>query len=806
MIKADTLAGDTNVANEGLESEVKYHARDSMQVNIESEIVHLYGAATVDYQDLHLQSDYIVIDMKNKELYAEGWPDSNGVVSGTPEYSQADQKFRSNAIRYNFDSKKGKISYVITKEGEGYIHGEVVKKDPENNFFIRKGEYTTCDLDTPHFAIVSNKLKVIKNNKIVTGPAHLTIEGVPTPLLIPFGFFPNKKGRSSGLIFPGYGETAERGFYFQKLGYYFGFNDYVNLAITSDIYTKGSYAVDATTEYSNRYHYNGRMKLSYAYTVTSEKELSDYNLTKDFHVDWTHNQDPKLNPNSTFNARVNAGSSQFYRNTISSLSNVQQNTLESGVNYTHQFPDKPMNLGVSLRHWQNTSTHEIRIYAPDVTFNVTRINPFQRKVLIGRPKWYEKIGTSYSFKGTNFIDTKDSLLFRKNSLNNLQNGFQHSIPLSTSFNIFSYYNISPNVSYTERWYLKTTQYKWDSDSNKVDTFEVKKFQAARDYQASLGLSTRIYGMYQFKSGPIVAIRHVMTPSASISWRPDYSKPGYGYYKTVQIDTTKKTSRYSIFQNSVYGGPSAGQYANLGFSLDNNIEMKVRVNSDTGETTKKVKLLESLRISGGYNFIADSMKLSVFSFAGRTTLLDRLTLSFDGDLDQYEFDKDNNDIDRFMISNGGKLFRLPALHGSLTYSLNKSAPKESAKYSKQDLEYINSHPEEYVDFNVPFNFNVSYSYSYTKRGNEASTTIQSANFSGDVNLTPKWKIGFNSWYDFQQGKFTSLSTNIYRDLHCWEMHMYWVPFGPLEGWNFQINVKASILQDLKLLKKKDPYDR
>lgn len=804
---ADSLVGDTNVSKDDvLKSQVKYHARDSMRVNMDDEVVYLYGAATVDYEEMHLKADYIVIDMNRKELYAEGVTDSTGKLGGTPEFSQADQQFRSNSIRYNFDTKRGKIAYVITKEGEGYIHGEVVKKDPENNFFIKNGQYTTCDLDTPHFAITSNRLKVISNNKIVTGPAYLTIEGVPTPLLIPFGFFPNKQGRSSGIIFPAYGESAQRGFYFQHLGYYFGFNDYFNLALTSDVYTKGSYTLDAATIYKKRYRYSGNLRLSYAYTVNSEKELPDFSVTKDFHVNWMHAQDAKQNPNSNFSANVNAGSTSYYRNTISSISNVQSNTLESSVNYSHTFPDKPMNLTVAVRHWQNTITKDIRITAPDLSYNVTRINPFKRKISIGSQRWYEKIGTSYSLRGTNFIETKDTLLFRNESLENMQNGFQHSIPLSTSFNVLSYFNLSPTFNYTERWYLKTRQYSYDSDSAKVDTFDVKKFTTARDYQASIGVSTRVYGMYQFRKGPIRAIRHVMTPVASLSYRPDFGKDKFGYYKTVVTDSTGRSRRYSIFQNNVYGGPASGPYANLGFSLDNNLEMKVRTKSDTGETVKKIKILESLRISSGYNLIADSMKLSLFNVSGRTSLFDRLSINFSGTLDPYAFDEKNVDYNKFLVSDGGRLVRLTGANLSMNFSLNSKANKESSKYSVEDMNYINQHPEEYVDFNIPYNLNVSYSYSYSKRGNLSPQKTQSANFAGDLSLTPKWKVGFNTWYDIKDGKFTSVSTNIYRDLHCWEMRMSWIPFGYLEGWNFQINVKASILQDLKLLKKKEFYER
>lgn len=807
-LSTDTLkASGTDETEEVIKSKIKYHAKDSIRVSLENEIVYLYGEATVDYEDLHLEADYIAIDMQNKELFAEGTKDSTGALKGTPNFSQGDQKFRSNAIRYNFQTKKGRINYVITQEGDGYIHGEVVKKDPENNFFIRKGQYTTCNLDTPHYSITSNRLKVISKNKIVTGPAYLTLEQIPTPVLIPFGFFPNKAGRNSGVIFPAFGESAERGFYFQHLGYYFGFSDYVDLALTSDLYTKGSYTLDATSTYKKRYRYSGRLNLTYAYTVISEKELPDYSLTKDYHINWSHSKDSKSSPNSTFSASVNAGTSTYYKNTISSLNNYLSNTLQSSITYSYNFPDKPMNLSAGISHSQNTITRDIRISAPDFSFNISRISPFKRKNAIGAQRWYEKVGTSLSFNTINYIETKDTLLFKENSLDNLKNGAKVFVPISTSMYVLKYLNFSPSANFTERFYLKTTQYEWNDQKESMDTITVEKPQHAFEYNLSAGLSTRIYGMYQMKGGPITAIRHVMTPAVSITYRPDFGDPKYGYYKTVQTDVNGNTRTYSIFQNSVYGGPSNGRYANLAFSLDNNLEMKVKTNSDTGAVTKKIKVLESLRIGGGYNLIADSMNLSVFNVAARTTLFDKVSMNFSCTLDPYAYDSNNNDYDKYQNEVDGTLVRLTNSNLSMNYSLNRTKKKDTAgKYSKEEIEYINQHPDEFVDFDVPFNVNVGYSLNYSKRGALNSVVSQSASLNGDLSLTSAWKIGINSWYDFTAGKLASMSLNIYRDLHCWEMRINWIPFGGQESYNFQINVKSSILQDMKLMKKQDFYDR
>ena len=805
--RPDSSVVSVAVSNEELlPATIDYQAHDSTVVVADSQIVYLYGKATVNYQDLHLSADYIRIDMNSKEVAANGLPDSLGILRGKPEFSQGNQQFKATSMRYNFESKKGKINYVITSEGEGYIHGETVKKDAENNFYIRNGLYTTCNLDTPHFSITANKLKVIKNDKIVTGPAYLTIENIPTPLAIPFGFFPNKQGRSSGIIFPGFGESADRGFYFQHLGYYFGFNDYYNLSLTTDLYTKGSYTLDATSSYRKRYRYSGNFRASYAYTLSGEKGLPDFSSRRDFHINWMHVQDPKANPYSTFSANVSAGTAQYYQNTISSLNNYLSNTFQSSITWTKLFPDQPINLTMAMNHWQNTITHDVRITLPDVSFGVSRFNPFKRKVQTGSVRWYEKIGGSYTLRATNSLETKDSLLFKENSLQEFRNGVQHTLPFSTSFTLLKHITVSPTLNYNERWYFRTTEYQWNSELGQVDTFRVDGFKAGRDYAVSVGTTTRIYGMFQYKRGPIAAIRHVLTPAVSFAFRPDFSDPKYGYYKTVQVDTSGSTIDYSIFQNGIYGSPPSGKYGAMNFSLDNNLEMKVRVETDTGTTLKKIKLLESLRFGSAYNLIADSMKWSPVTFSGRTTFANKMIFTFGGTLDPYAYDEFNRDYNEYLFNSTGKLVRLTAANAALNFSLTgNTKQKNTGRYSQREIDEFINNPEMYLDFDVPYNLYVGYNLNYSKRGDLAPTVNQSMTLNGDFSLTPKWKIGFNSWFDLEVGKFTSFSTSIYRDLHCWEMRLNWIPFGGQESYNFQINVKSSILQDLKLVKRKDFFD-
>ncbi len=542
--------------------------------------------------------------------------------------------------------------------------------------------------------------------------------------------------------------------------------------------------------------------MSYAYSVQSEKELPDFNARKDFQITWNHNQDPKANPYSIFNASVHAGSSAYYQNTIASTNNFLANTFQSSLTWSKLFPDQPFNLSVAVNHSQNNLTRDVRITAPDVSFNVARIFPFH-----GKQRWYEKIGFTYNLRGTNYIQQKDSLLFRRESLDDMQNGLQHQIPISTAFNVLKFINVSPTFNYTERWYFRTTEYAYNAEKGGLDTLTVNGFKAAREYSTGINALTRVYGMFQFAKGPVAAFRHVLTPSVGFSYRPDFSQPNFGYFKTVQYDTSGNTLTYSIFQSSVYGGPSGGKFGSVNFGLDNNFEMKVRTYSDTGMALKKIKLLESLRLGTNYNLIADSMNWSPLSISGRTTILDRAQITFNGSLNPYAYDENNRYYNRFLKDVNGKLFQLTNANAAVNFSLlAKRKDKSSNKLSRDELNYINSHPEEYIDFEVPYNLYVGYNYGYSKFGNAASNTSQALSLSGDFSMTPRWKVGFNSWYDIEAGRFTNFNLNINRDLHCWEFRFNWVPFGYQESYFFQINVKSSVLQDLKMMKQRTLFDR
>ncbi len=801
-----TLPDSLQLATD-FKSKVEYHAEDSIIYDFDLGKVFLYGRAWMVYEDIRLDANYIDIDFNTKVLFSSGLPDSTGQIAGTPIFKQGTEEFNADSIRYNFNTKRGKISEISTKDGDSYIHGTTVKKEPDNTTYIRNGYYTTCDAPHPHFYLKSNKIKVIPNNKVVTGPADLYIMDVPTPLAIPFGFFPNRKGRSSGILFPQYGESQQLGFFLRNGGYYLGLNDHFDLALTGDIYSKGSWRANAFSNYAWKYRFNGNVSVNYSNTKNSRPEFPDYSFEEAFFIRWNHSQDGKARPGMSFTANVNAGSSTFYQYNLSNATNFLTNTFTSSIAWAKSWTGKPYNLSASLSHSQNTQTRDINLSLPAVTFNVARQTPFKRKLATGDQRWYEKIGVGLTSSLLNSIATKDTLLFREGSLDQFRYGIQHTVPINTSLNVAKYFTVSPGISYTERWYLKTIEKTWDPDSGVIDVDTVNGFKAARDFSLSVNMNTRIYGMLQFRKGKISAIRHVITPTIGFSWRPDFSERGYGYYKQVQADSAGLLQQqYSIFEGGIYGGPGAGKSTLMNFSLDNNFEMKIRQKTDSTETLKKVKLLESLALNGSYNFAADSLRLSNINVSGRVTILERVSLNMFGTFDPYVVTQEGVRINTFEWDANGKPARFTNGNLSVNFNITKRKKEyKSDKATETELSEINRDPERYLDYNVPFNLTVGYNFFYQNNIALPDQLTQTLNFSGDLSLTPAWKVTFNSGYDFEQKDLSYTSLGINRDLHCWEMSLNWVPLGFQQNFFFQINVKSSVLQDLKLTRKNDRFD-
>lgn len=811
-LKNDSTTVQTKKKKSDLEAEITYSARDSIRFGVEEKKVYLYGEAQINYKDIELKADYIEIDQETREVFAEFTSDSTGKKIGKPEFKSGDQQFTANRMRYNFDTEKGKIIDVITQEGEGNIRGEKVKKTEENHYFIQDGGYTTCDAEHPHYIIKAKKLKVIPNDKIVSGPAFLMFEGVYTPLVVPFGWFPNKSGRKSGIIFPEYGESPNLGFFFRNFGYYFNLGDKVDLAVTGDIYTRGSYGVRVNSNYKKRYKYNGSVEFSHNSLRNSIPEFPDYSVQNNFFLKWRHQQDPKARPTTSFSANVNAGTSSNFTNGLTT--NTQDfltNTFTSSIAFSKRWLGKPFTLNVNLNHSQNTQTKIVNVTLPQIAFNVQRIFPFKRKNAVGKQRWYEKIGVSYALRMENRLTTADSTFFTRSSLGKMRNGIIHTIPISTSFKAFKYFTVSPSVTYNERWFFQRLNRSWDNENqtNVIDT--TYGFYSNRDVTTSINMNTTLYGLVQFKKGWIRGIRHVLNPQVGFTYRPKLANDEIGYFGPNASLVT-----YSRDALSIYGRPPTVNTGSATFGFGNQLEMKVRSKKDTITGFKKIKLLEALNVGGSYNFFADSLNLSDIRVSGRTRILEKLGVNFNMNFSPYAQDTNGRTINKWLVNETKQLTRLTNATVALTLNLagknrnngnSANQDLQSDVGTPEELAQINANKAAFIDFNIPWRLDISYNLTInnTNAATERTRLVQTLQFAGDISLTPKWKIGFNSGYDFVNNDLSYTSLTLYRDLHCWEFSMTWVPFGVQQMWSFDLKVKSSILQDLKLSRRKDFFD-
>ena len=803
---ADTIPpapDSTQIQNNFFDDEIKQFAEDSLKLSIDGKKAFLYGNAKIEYQKTTITASYIEIDWDKNTIYASFTTDSAKSKIGIPVFTEENESFKAEEMTYNFKTKKCSVKKITTKEGEGYILGKTVKKVSDDVFYLHKGDYTTCDAEKPHFSIRANKIKIIPGKKIITGPAYLSFFRIPTPLIFPFGYFPNNDKKSSGLIIPSYGESANMGFFLKDGGYYLTVSEKMDLSLKSDIYTQGSWNLKSLLRYNNRYKYSGNLNLSYGNMKNSYVGFPDYSEKKDFNIKWSHKQDQKANPSLTFSANVEAGSSTYHRNNSYDDNEYLKNTMSSNINLSKSWSDGFFNnLNLSLRHSQNTSNKNISLTLPDVSLNSKRVYPLKLIGNSAKTQWYDKISIQYGMNTKNTISTTDSLLFTKNSLSKFRNGMTHNIPISSSIKVLKYFTLTPSFNLTERWYLNRIEKTWNSNDSTLTTDTISKFTRAHDYNLSTSLNTKIYGLVEFKKSKIAGIRHVMSPNISFTYNPDFSDEKYDYYKTVQINENGETQNYSIMENGIYGSPSNRESGTINFSLGNILDMKIRNNKDTVETFKKIKLIESLGISSSYNIFSDSLNFSNIRLNARTRLLNILDITFSSDYDPYVTNTDRtNRINQFELSTNKRLARLKSFTTSIGLSINDksfSADKDENKDEKKE-------EDENRDFYaIPWDLSANYSLTYDKGHNIAAfaDTTQSLTFSGNLKITKNWKIGFRSGYDFDEKELTYSSVDIYRDLHCWEMLFHWIPLGYHQSYTLTIRVKAAALRDLKYEKKKD----
>jgi len=822
-VKKDSVSSELPLSPNAMEDILKYKAKDSVAFNLDNRRAFIYNEGEVHYQDMELKADAMSVDFNTNLIRASGVEDSNGHTLGKPYFKQGDAEYSADTIAFNYDTKKGIIHGVITQEGEGFLHGQKIKKVNDSVMYLSKGQYTTCNYAHPHYAINFTKSKLIMNDKIVTGPAYISIEDVPTPLAVPFAFFPITHDRASGFLMPSYGWMNNQGYYLKDIGWYFAINDRFDLALTGDIYTNLSWATEAKSNYYKRYKYKGNVDIRYGITREGIRgDSNTYNKYSDFKITWRHDQDPKANPNSRFSADVNLQSRNYSKNTTN-RNDYFNSTTTSSISYSTKLGSY-FNLALAARESFNAQTGLMNIKLPSISLSSVTIYPFRRKAPTGSYKWWENIQFSYQLNAENNVSAQDSELFKKAILNKMQYGIQQSIPLSLSVKVFKYFNWTNSISYNERWHFSTIRKDYDPATSSLVIDTVWGFRTNRDVSFSTSLSTRIYGMFNFKHGWLKALRHVINPSLSLNYRPNFGSDKLGWWKQY-TDATGYVHRYSIFEQSLYGGPADGRSGMVRLNIGNNLEIKVGKWHST-EDFKKVTLLENLNLAMSYDIARDSLNWSDFTVTGRTTLFKSLVLNYSGSFCPYVIDSLGNKHNQFLVKTEHRLFRTnnSTWSAQLSWSFNPNTfkkKKEGEQIKSQGhavrptlLSPYNDNPAlfvgEYVDFSVPWNISLSYTFSYVSRYVAAQyglnhEVVQSLSVSGNFSITKNWKVAFSTGYDFVNKGLSYTSIDIYRDLHCWEMRFNWTPFGYYKGWNFVINIKAPSLRDVKYEKKKNYQD-
>ncbi len=849
----DSLANDSvpKKKKSGLTSVVDYKANDSIVFTNGNE-VYMYGKGIVQFEGMELNADQIEMNMDSSQVYAVGRPDTVGDIVGRPVFKDKSGEYESETMHYNFKTKKGYITNIVTQQGEGYLTGGKTKKMDNDEFYMKDGKYTTCDNhEHPHFYLQLTQAKVRPKKNIVTGPAYMVLADVPLPLAIPFGFFPFTEKYSSGIIMPTFGDELERGYYLRDGGYYFAINDYVDLALTGEIYTKGSWGVNAKSAYIKRYKYSGNVDLSFITTITGDKGLPDYSKMKNFKVAWTHTQDTKNNPNMSLSASVNYTTSGYTRNDLNSYYNANaftENTKSSTVNMTYRVPNSPWSFSATANVTQRTQDSTLNVSFPNLTISMGQVYPFKRKTVVGNERWYERIQLSYSGRFQNSILTKQDQILKSNLIKDWRNGMYHNIPISATFNLFKYLNLTASFNFTDRMYSNKVMQDWDTQQARVVRDTVYGFYNVYNYYGSLSADTKLYGFYtpwKIFGDKVQAIRHIFTPSVSFSAAPDFSAPRYGFwdsYSYVNEMGETVTTKYSPFSNGVYGTVSQGRQGTVSFSVSNNLEMKVKSDRDsTG--VRKISLIENLSANMSYNMAADSMKWSNLN----TSILIKLTKNFNlqmsavWDTYTYQLDRYGNPVrvnkPRWTVGKG--LGRLSSTGTSFSYTFNndtfKKKDKDSnSKNTQQPRQQPNAlppapnstdeeedssgsdsdvqfGPDGYSIWEIPWSLSINYSVNYgygtfnKKKMEYNGRFTQNLSLSGNINLTKNWSFNFSASYDFDAKKIAYMNCNITRDMHCWSMSASFVPVGPYKSYNFHISVKSSLLQDLKYDKRGNSYN-
>lgn len=829
IVEAKTI----KIANNDLEDQVKYTAQDSIIYDIPNKTVYLFGRANIKYQEMDMHAGFIKFNWDSSEVYAKAmYDDSLGAIKRV-EFKDGSGEYVANEAKFNFKTKKGKSSGLVTKELEGYLHGMQVKVIDSTTMYIKGARYTTCDLDEPHFYVEIGKAKVIKDKIMVGKPADVVIEGVRTPLFLPFAILPNIKTKGTGLLMPTYGQSTELGFFLNNIGYFWKINDKLALTATADVYTLGSWGLHANLAYKKIYKLTGNL----SFNINQQRGGSQYerfnkNRQKpplNFGIMWQMNIDPKKMFNSSFNINLNIVSNKTYQLLNSrDPQSVLATNFSSNISYSKFWPGKPYRIALNTGLVQNTQTKQIALTLPQFSFNVTRINPFQSKIAVTKRKWYENIGFSYDLNVSNQLNATDSTFFTMKTLKTMRNSITHNLPISGNFTLFKYLNLNVAFNYRENWYFSYLNKSYhdflarkNDETGKIDTFynqavETIKygFKSYRDFNFNMSFNTQLFGTFRFKNTKLKAIRHTFRPSVNFGFSPDFTTALWKYNKTVQVDSLGNVATYSIFQNN--GITPSNKQGNIGLNFSNTLEIKVYSKKDTVTHTKKITLLDNLSFGMNYNML--TKRFSALNISASTHITDKLNLSMNVNMDPYSIDSLNRQTNQFYWKEKRRLFRLTNLNISLSGSVrSKKGMQEQNSINQSMLETQdinnqfypkNIYERGYYNFSIPWAINYQYSLSLSRyKFNKKDTTAitQTLALGLDVNITKKWKISVSSGFDISNKSITRTDIAIVRDLHCWQMEFKWTPVGFQKGFYMTIYVTSQQFNWLKLQKQKGFFD-
>jgi lipopolysaccharide assembly outer membrane protein LptD (OstA) len=834
-VKDSTVQDSSKKKKPFLDGIVNMKAKDYEKMDQKKKQLTLYNEASIKYTDFDIKAGKIVYDFDKKQVYAGRIKDSAGNYIQRPVFTQGSNVVEPDSIVYNNVSGKALIWNSRTKQGEMNIKAEISKRENDSVIFMKSARLTTAkDIDDPEYYFYVTRVKFVPKKKVVVGLTNLVIADVPTPIFLPFAYFPMSETSVSGFIVPTPGQNNRQGYFLQNGGYYFALSDYYDLAVLGDYYTNGSYGLRAESSYAKRYKFNGRINLRFENNIQSEKGFPDYVKSKQYNIQWSHSQDAKAAANSRFSASVNLGSSQYYRQSVN-LNNIGSslnNNLSSSISYSKTFQTVPqVNMSLTANHSQNTNTKIIDMTLPTFQASVDRIFPFAPKDGV-KKGFFKNINLQYNVRGENRIKTGDSLFFKPQMFRDAKTGFQHSIPINTNFKIFKYFSVSVGAAYNEVWAFNTIEKYFSSLENKVVTEDQKGFESFRTYNFNAGIGTTIYGTFNFgEDKNIQAIRHVMRPNISYGYTPSFEK----YYDTYAIDATGlTTAEYTKFDGGLFGSPGKSYSNNLGFSLSNTFEAKVKDKESKKDETKKVMLLNNLNLSTSYNLAADSLAWSPMRISGGTQFFkQKMNVNFATTLDPYAIDNSGKRIDKFNIDNGGSLFRMTSANMTLNYAFSSTDTENKTNEQNQqnggtgdDLFGTNTDlsdsrqslfdkdkegdekekPSEWYATKLPWDLRLAYSVTYNNSNRQSEISSNSLMASGNIELAPRWKVGISSGYDFKQKGVTFTQLRFERDLESWRMSFNWVPFGTNTYWGFFIGISSSILSDIKYDKRQLPDRR